>query len=245
MSRWITVVLGVAVLAASAMLASCESTQDKAKKVQAEGAAALAAAQQPLTIGKPNTDVKVVGATLLHDQYGDAVVVELRNTSKQPQVNFPIVVDVRDAKGKSVYKNDLPGLEPTLNHVPLIEPGQTFTWVNDQLSPTAPAKSAKVTVGASTANAPAKLPQIDVSTPKIEDDPSGTVAKGSITNKSQIDQTQLVVFAVARSGGKPVAAGRAVVKKLKGGKPFRFQLFFIGDPKGAQVDLTAPPTTFQ
>jgi hypothetical protein len=233
------------VLAASSLLTACESTQDKAKKNQAEGAALQAAAAQPLTIPKPNKDVKVLGTTLLHDQYGDAIAVELRNTSKEPQVNFPIIVDVHGANGKSLYKNDLAGLEPNLNHVPLIEPGQTFTWINDQLNADTPPKSAKVTVGESTGKAPAKLPQIDLSAAKVENDPSGIVAKGTVTNKSQIDQAGLVVFAVARSGGKIVAAGRAVVKKLKAGRPFRYQLFFIGDPKGAQVDVTAPPTTLQ
>jgi hypothetical protein len=233
------------VLAASSLLTACESTQDKAKKIQAEGAAQLAAAAQPLTIPKPSKDVKVLGTTLLHDQYGDAIAVELRNTSKQPQVDLPIIVDVRGANGKSLYKNDLAGLEPNLNHVPLIEPGQTFTWINDQLNADTPPKSAKVTVGESTGKAPAKLPQIDLSAAKVEHDPSGIVAKGTVTNKSQIDQEGLVVFAVARSGGKIVAAGRAVVKKLKAGRPFRYQLFFIGDPKGAQVDVTAPPTTLE
>jgi hypothetical protein len=171
-------------------------------------------------------------------------VVELKNTSNKPQVNFPIIADVRGANGKTVYTNSLPGLEPTLNHVPLIEPGQTFTWVNDQISPTAPAQSAKVKIGESTEPPPAKLPEMQLGKTTIEDDPSGIVAKGTVTNKSQVDQVQLVVFAVARSGSKVVAAGRAVVKKLKiGQKPFRYQLFFIGDPKGGQLDVTAPPTT--
>jgi predicted small secreted protein len=246
LSRWTALVLAAAVLAASLLLTACETTKDKAKKIQAAGAAQLAAASKPLTIPKPSKDVKVVGSTLLHDQYGDAVAVELRNTSNQPQVNFPIIVDVRGANGKTLYKNDLAGLEPNLNHVPLIEPGQTFTWVNDQLNADTPPKSVKVKVGESTGQAPAKLPQIDLNTPKVEADPSGIVAKGVVTNKSQVDQEGLVVFAVARSGGRIVAAGRAVVKKLKvHQKPFNYQLFFIGDPKGAQVEVTAPPTTLQ
>jgi hypothetical protein len=232
-------------LAASSLLTACESTQDKAKKVQAEAVAQLAAAAQPLTIPKQNKDVKVVSSTLLHDQYGDAIAVELRNTSKQAQVNFPIIVDVLGSNRKTVYENNLAGLEPNLNHVPLIEPGQTITWINDQLNIDAPAKSATVKVGESTGKAPAKVPQIDLGKTVVENDPDGIVAKGTVTNKSQIDQTSLVIFAVARSGGKIVAAGRAVVKKLKVGKPFHYQLFFIGDPKGAQLEVAAPPTTLQ
>jgi hypothetical protein len=232
------------VLAASSLLTACESTQDKAKKVQAQAAKELAIASKPLTIPKANKDVQVTGTTLLHDQYGDAVVVELKNTSNQPQVDLPIIVDVRGANGKTVYKNDQPGLEASLNHVPLIEPGQTFAWINDQLNVTAPAKSVKVKVGGSSGKAPTPLPQMDLGKVSVENDPDGIVAKGVVTNKSKIDQVNLVVFAVARSGGKIVAAGRAVVKKLKvHQKPFHYQLFFIGDPGGAPVDVVAPPTT--
>src|SRR5262249_62133520 len=108
-------------LAASALTA-CESTQDKAKALHAQ---AVANAPKPLTIPKPTKDVKVTGTTLLHDQIGDAIVVDLQNTTNQTPVNVPILADERDAKAKSVYENNTPGLDPTLNHVPLLKPGET------------------------------------------------------------------------------------------------------------------------
>ena len=244
MSRWRAIALGVAVLA-GAIVTGCQSTQDKAKVIQAQNANALAA-EHGISVTKPNPDVKVVGTTLLHDQYGDAIVVELRNESSQPQVNLPILVDVKDAKGKSVYRNDLPGLDPSLTHVPVLEPGETFDWVNDQLSPTGTPKSAKVTVGASKDKAPAKLPEIEVGNASLEDNPSGILARGNVTNKSQIDQLKLVVYAVARSGGKVVAAGRGQFKNLKaGGAPGHYNIFFIGDPRGGDVSVTAPPSVLQ
>ena len=227
------------------LLAGCQSTQDKAKEIQAKNATLLAS-EHGISVAKPSKDVKVVGSTLLHDQYGDAIVVELRNESNRPQVNLPILIDVRDAKGKSVYRNDLPGLDPALTHVPVIGPGETFDWVNDQLSPSGTPKSAKVTVGTSDEQAPARLPEIEVGNASLENNPSGVLAHGQVTNKSQIDQVKLVLYAVARYGGKVVAAGRGQFKNLRaGGKAGTYNVFFIGDPTGADVEVTAPPSVLQ
>jgi hypothetical protein len=40
-----------------------------------------------------------------------------------------------------------------------------------------------------------------------------------------------------------VAAGRAVLASLEAGGTTPFQIFFIGDPKGAQLQLSVPPTS--
>jgi hypothetical protein len=244
LSRWRPIVLAAAVLA-GLTLTACESTQDKAREVQAENARLLAS-EHGISVKKPFKNVKVLGTTLLQDQYGDAIVVEVRNESKQALVNMPILIDLRDAKGKSVYRNDLPGLDPALTHIPLLRPGESFDWVNDQLSPSGIPKTANVKVGPPRGTAPRQLPEIEVGPAKIEDNPSGILARGKITNKSQIDQVKLVVYAVARSGGEVVAAGRGQFKNLKaGGNPGDYNIFFIGDPGGGEVTVTAPPSVFQ
>jgi hypothetical protein len=240
--RWKLIVIAAAVLAGIALTA-CESTQDKATRLQEE---AIANAPKPLTIPKPNKDVKVLDTTLLHDQYGDAIAVEVKNESNQTLVNLPILVDVRNDKGKSVFRNDAPGASVALNHIPLLNPGATFTWVNDQLQPTAPAKSAKVSIGQPDGKAPTKLPELAISPPRIGHDISGTKVSGTVTNKSQIDQTQLTLFAVARQGGRIVAAGRGAIKKLKvGASPGNYVIFFIGNPEGADVSVEAPPVNLE
>jgi hypothetical protein len=237
---WRIIVLALAVLA-GVSLTACESSQDKARKLREQ---AVAAAPKPLVISHPYRDVKVLDSALLHDQYGDAIAVELKNESNKTLVDVPILVDLRDSKGKSVYKNDAAGSEPALNHVALMKPGETFTWVNDQLKPDRLAKSAKVTIGPPEGKAPAKLPELVVSTPRTSNDISGTKVSGTVTNKSQIDQTQLTLFAVARQGGRIVAAGRGAIKKLKvGAAPGSYVIFFIGNPAGADVTVEAPPVT--
>jgi hypothetical protein len=234
----------VAVLSASVVLTACESTQDKAKKLQAAGAAAQEA-QVSLTIAKPNEDVKVVSQTLLHDRYGDAIVLELRNESEQALVNVPILVDLTGPGGKTVAKNDIPGLDYSLNHVTALPPGETVTWVDDQLSASAAPKKAKVTVGQPEAPTPkGALPGIELSNPQIKSGTQGIQAHGTATNKSKIAQLKVPVYVVAEQGGTIVAAGRGVIKNLRVGRPADFNPFFIGDPKGADVTVSATPTTF-
>ena len=70
---------------------------------------------------------------MLSDVNGGAVAVELQNNSKQTLVGVPILIAVTDARGKTIFKNDTFGTEYALNHVPLMRPGETFTWVNDQV----------------------------------------------------------------------------------------------------------------
>ena len=239
MSRWPLALVPVALVGFA--LTGCQSTQDKARALEE---LAEEHAPKPLVIGKESRDIKVLDTTLLSDENGDAVVVTLKNEGKQTLINAPILVDLRAGK-KSVYTNDVPGLEVALNHVPLIKPGETVDWVNDQVDPISKPDDVKVTVGDPETPAPGELPDVEVSDAQTESTSLGPKAVGRVTNKSQIDQLQLVLFAVARSGDRVVAAGRGGVKKLKAGSPRPFSIFFIGDPAGADLTVTAPPTTFK
>lgn len=225
-------------------LPACQSTQDKAKEVQ-ERAAELIASQVPLEIPKPNRDVTVVGTTLISDENGSAVVVEARNTTRQTLVGLPILIDVRDQTGKRSFINDAFGTEFALQHIPLMKPGETVTWVHDQILTGGDPKSVKVTIGQPASTNPPSIPEIAVSPAKIAEDPIGIVARGTATNKSSLDQKDLVVFAVVRSGGEIVAAGRAGFKNLKAtGKPSNYNIYFFGDPTGGDVEIAAPPAVF-
>jgi hypothetical protein len=82
---------------------------------------------------------------------------------------------------------------------------------------------------------------------KLENDADGLYAIGVVKNLSKISQANMPIYAVARSGGKIVAAGRALIEKLDPEpqkKPTVFRIFFVGNPKGAQLDVRAYPSTF-
>jgi hypothetical protein len=230
------------VLLGALALGSCSSSQDKARAIRDQ---AQASAPKPLVISKPNKDLKVGDTTMLHDQNGDAIVVPVTNESANTLVGVPILVEIKDAKGTTIYKNSTPGIDYALNHIALIKPHETFYWVNDQL--TGQGKTTKVRVGQPEEKPPSgPLPEYTVSDPRFGTDFSGVKVSGTVRTDSKVDQSHLILFAVARQGNQIVAAGRGQIKKLKhSAKPSPYVIYFIGDPTGAAVTIQAPPTTFE
>lgn len=233
---------GLATLALGSLTA-CQSTQSRSAELEEKGEKTLLA-QSGLKIGKESTDVEILGADLLSDKNGSAVVVRLRNESDRNLVDVPISIEVRDAKGKSVYSNAIPGIEPALAAVPYIPAKGEVEWVNDQVLASGRPKSVEVKVGAEADSYPDPLPEIEVSAPKLTGDPvSGIEATGDVVNKTGEEQGRLLLYVVARSGGKVVAAGRGAIEHLKAStKPLHYDVFFIGDPSGAALEITAFPT---
>lgn len=223
-------------------LAACESTQDKSARLAKGGASPFK--EKGLTVTQQNRDVKVGRTTLLSDQNGTAAVVEIANNSKRTLTNVPLAINVVDGKGRSVFKNDAPGLEPSLTTVAALRPGERFMWVDDQVQPAGTPKRVKAQVGVEKGRATAALPKIELTPVKLQNDPtSGVNATGFVTNRSKLAQLKFTLFAVALKGSRVVAAGRGAVQRLKPGKRTPFHIFFIGDPRGAKLTIAAPPTT--
>jgi hypothetical protein len=81
---------------------------------------------------------------------------------------------------------------------------------------------------------------------RLSSDPvSGAEAVGLADNRSKVELRKLIVFAVARRGGRVVAAGRAQIPRLKAGKRAKFHAYLIGNPRGARVEVSAPPTSLR
>lgn len=232
----------VALAAVALVTTGCETTAQKSAKIGAE----LGPVKQEkgLEITAPNRDVEVVSSTVFSDVAGTAVVVEVRNSSDRDLADVPIAIDVRDAKGKSVYRNDLPGLETALVAIPCVPAHGRAVWVNDQVLATGKPADVEVTVGAGGTPFGGQVPKFTASEPKLEGDPySGVVAGGTVENESGEKNERLLIYAVARQGGKAVAAGRGAVEKIKAEpKPLPYNVYFIGDPRGADVEVTLYPT---
>jgi hypothetical protein len=234
--------VAVALAGVALVATGCQSTQEKSAQIGEE----LGPVKQEkgLKISKPSKDVEVVSSTVLSDAEGAAVVVEVKNTSDRDLAEVPIAIDVRDAKGRSVYANDLPGLEPALTSIPFIAAGEEATWVNDQVLATGKPESVKVTVGAGGTPYDGEVPEFSVSEPKLEGDPySGVVAGGNVENRSGETVDRLLLYAVARKGSEVAAAGRGAIERVKPEpKPLPYNVYFIGDPAGAEVEMTWFPT---
>lgn len=234
----------VACAAGAVGLSGCSSTTEKASKFADEGSKAFEA--KGLEVATVNASVAVKDTQIIRDANGTAAVITLRNTGTAALQDVPVALDVADRSGRSIWKNDAAGLETTLTSVPVLARGTTTTWINDQVLPsTGTAAAVKARVGAAEP-APGPLPKISVAPPELEGDPvDGVVARGELTNGSKVEQKDLVVYGLARKGGKVVAAGRAIVPRVRPGAKARYAIFFIGDPRGAALEVTAPPTTFK
>ena len=233
----------MAILVVAGALSGCESTVDRAKKADQQGSKAFE--RKGLEIGAANRDAEVTGTTVLHDANGAAVVIAVRNRGARLLTDVPIAIDVLDAKGAVVYRNDTPGLQASQRSIALLPPGKEVLWVNDQVVSTGgePAK-VRAKLGAAPASAKRSIADLDLSGVDLAGDAvSGLAASGVITNATGAEQRSVTISAVAEKAGRIVAAGRAIVPLLKPGAHTKFQTFFIGDPRGADLTLTAPPTT--
>jgi hypothetical protein len=233
------------VAAAAVALSACQTTQELSAQ-RAKSAKKLVA-EKGLTIGKANPDVAVRTTALLHDANGIAAVVELRNKGRNTQARLPVAISVTDAKGKALYRNNLAGLEDSLVSMALLERGQDAFWVNNQITATGKPAKVQATVGMSKGKLPAKVPSLTISGVRLSSDSGSVIAKGTIVNRSTVAQKRLTIFCVARRGSSIVAAGRAIVDTVPaaGGKPTPFTVFFIGNPKGAKLSFSAPPTVLE
>jgi hypothetical protein len=239
----VRVAAGALVVLAAAGLSACESTADKSAAIAARGLVAVKGGGT-LKI-TPNAEVHVERSAVVRGAGGSvAAAVQLRNAGARAQRDVPVLIDVRDAKGASVYRNDAVGLQPALQRLTLIGRTSSAWWVNDQVTPSAPPKSVRVKVGA--AKAVLAPPRVALSDVHFDGDSTGRYLTGTVVNRSRTALTGVLVFAVALKGKAVVAAGRALVAKLPAAgapKPTHFRLFFVGEPRGARLALTvAPPS---
>lgn len=242
MNAYPVAVLALSVLAVAG-LSACQSTKDKSAELEAQGSTALLS-EEGLEIEKRNPDVEVTSTAVLSGSEGsNAVVVDLHNDSDRNLTEVPILIEVTNGKGRSFYKNDIPGIEPALAAVPYIPAHGDAEWVHDQVLGVGRPKSVKVTVGTGGGTYSGEIPDIEVSQPRLKGDPvSGIAATGDVVNETGEDQRRLLLYVVARKGDEVVAAGRGAIEHLKPErKKLKYTIFFVGDPTGADLSLSEFP----
>jgi hypothetical protein len=224
-------------------LCGCQSTQERSAELQRKAKHDVLAAQSA-AVTKQSPSIEVLQSSVIHTSSASAVVVALRSTSTHALENAPIEVTVRDAHGNVLYQNNASGLEPSLTTVSLLEPGEETIWVDDQVTASGDPTSASALVGEGT-QASGSIPQLSVSGTHQSSEAAEATLSGSVVDHSRTAQQNLVVYAVARRAGKIVAAGRAVLPEVSPtGTNVPFQIYFVGDPSGAQIQTSAPATTF-
>jgi hypothetical protein len=234
----------VALALGALALSGCETTAEKSAKLERQAKRVTLQQEKGLTITRESSSIEVTEATVLHSSERAAAVVTLKNRSAHAQREVPIAIAVKDARGRTLFQNNEPGLEHALVSIPSIPAHETVVWVDDQL----PAGGQPASVGARVGQAPpvaGQLPQLAITRAKLSEDPaSGMIAEGTVANRSKVAQSGLVLFALARSAGRIVAAGRAVVPELAPGASAPFQASLVGDAYGASLQVFAPPASF-
>jgi hypothetical protein len=237
-----SVLWGLAAMSVALVCTGCESTAQRSAEIE-KHAKHEKLSLQGVSVTKESPNVEVTASTVVHSSEGTAVVVELRNTSSRAIENAQIEITVRDAKGSVLFQNNQPGAERALTTVSLLRPGKRTVWVDDQVQTTGAPASASARVGEGT-HASGSTPRMSVSGTHSTEEGGEAGTAGDVTNGSKVAQQHLVVYAVARKAGKIVAAGRAGIPEVAANATMPFQVYFIGDPKGAQIEASAPPTTF-
>ena len=241
-------VLALAALAALA-LGGCETTAEESAKLEKK--AKREQAEHPITTAKglsivhPSAKVRVLEVTVLHSAEGAAAAVTVTNTSTRPLREVPIAITVKSASGQTLYQNNAPGLEAALTRIAALPAHGTLTWVDDQVPATGGPVQVNAIVGeaspADGSSVGAPPPRMAVSGVHLIEAATGE-AGGTVRNASSTAQQRLVVFVIARRGGRVVAAGRALLPSVGAGASASFQTFLIGSPAGATLQASAPAT---
>jgi hypothetical protein len=243
--------LAVLLLVALA-LTGCESNQERSAKIekvrkpQEEAVVRrLAAERRALTITRVSTKLRVTGETILQGSEGSSTaVVTLRNLTATAMREVPIQIDVEDAAGKTIFTNDTPGASSGLSTVPLVGAHATATWIDDQVLAAGKPASVSAKLGEGTPVGGAAPSIAIVGAHQYVDPTNGPALEGTVVNRSNVAQQELIVDAVVQRAGKVLAAGRAVLPSAPVGSQSRFQLFFAGKPTGGTLEVSAPATSF-
>jgi hypothetical protein len=224
--------------------AGCKTTQQSNDRLEIRAKRTIEA-RTPIDVTRVNPDVKVVRAVLVRGKGGGAVVVTLVNTGSESATELPLEVGVKGDGGEEAL-NAGKTLGYAENHAPALEPGQETTWVFKTGEPLPAGDTAFAKIGAEPAD-PLTAPGDDL--PDLEAVMQGTPTGGSlsvkITNKSDIPQYDLGVYATAKKGRRFVVAGQATIEHIGSNEDKTVAVPLIGDPKDATVQLFITPTYFE
>lgn len=213
---------------AALVLTGCVTTQQTNERYKLRADRTLAS-RKPLRVHAPGTDASVGRITVLRGAHGGALVVELRNRTDRALSDLPISVGV----GRTVL-NARGGLNFFQTHVASIKPSAQVAWVFTTRRRIPHGRP--FAVAGNAARSPAALP--DISAEPARD---GALVR----NATDVPQYGLPVYALARRGGRYVAAGRATLQQLGTGDSATVPLRLIGARHGAQLELEALPTIFR
>jgi hypothetical protein len=231
----------VALVGIATAVSGCATTQDANKRASLQADRTLAS-RKALVLHGTDPNVQVVRTSVVPGKDGSAIVVVLRNRGDEPVSDLPIEVGQRGGDPLNAGRN-VPYFQ---SHAPAIAAGAETTWVYVTKEKIGPAP-AYARIGAPPALAPkaGDVPELEVSDAGSHDGNQGSSVVAEVSNGTGIPQYGVDVYAVARRGGRYVAAGRASLMHLGVDQKAELTLNLIGDAKGSRIQIYAPPTLFE
>jgi hypothetical protein len=234
------VALGCGVIAVGAT--GCESSEQESASIART--AQHSTAPSKLELGALSRDVRASDVTLIQGAESAAVAVHLTSTDSRALADVPIAINVRSASGSLLYTNETAGLEAPLQHMQLLPGGGGGWWVDNQVLGVKGKARVHVSVGTAGSSPAKSVPQVSASGFKVENQSGEHVLTGVLSNHSTAAQSKLPVYAVALKGATVTAAGSGVVESVPAGaSKVPFQIFLVGNPAGAHLDVTVAPAT--
>jgi hypothetical protein len=224
----------------------CVTTQQRNTRAKLR-ATRLLAGRGPLIVTRPSLDVRVDGVAVLRGAGGTAIVVRLTNVSGGTLTDLPISVGVV-ARGRRTYLNRRAGLEYFQRHVAAIRGRGRVTWVFTTRRPVGARGRPFALVGAPAVppvSHAGTLPGLVASALATPAATRPGLVRVRVRNPTQVPQYGLVVYALARSGGRYVAAGRATLAELGTNSAATVELKLVGSPRREPLELEVLPTIFQ
>ena len=230
----------LALFALALLFPGCRSNEERSAELERKALAENKGhgTNQSLSVKKLSRYVHVTEAVVLHGKEADAVAITVRNDGSTALSEMPIEFTIYGPGNKQLYTNAGGGLSKSLESIPTVPAHGKLTWVDDQVTSTAAATRVVTKVGE---GRPSSAAPIAVSGVRVTSEAGSQAIESSLTSPGPSTYHELVVFAVARSGGKVVAAGRALVETLPPHKKTAApQIFPAGSLNGAAVSVTAP-----
>jgi hypothetical protein len=235
------ITLGAAL--AALPLSGCVTSQDRNGWAQLR-AERILAGRKPSLVTVPSPDVTVGAVRAVRSKHAVAFVVELRNTSSRTLTDLPITVGVRRRGGAKTYLNRRSAGDYFLNHVASLAPEAELSWVF-RTKRVADARGEPFALVGAPAHPPLSearaLPRIEVE----ETGDRGDAIAVRARNPTKVTQYGLQLYAVARRGGRTVAAGRTTVDTLNADDNTDATIRLVGTAQGATLAVVAVPTIFE
>ena len=228
--------------AVALLLCGCVSTQQKAAWAHVENARIIAS-QRAIVVHRAGREARVLRVAMVREGARLVIAVRLRNVTGHDLNDLPISVGLISGHRRT-YLNRAAGIAYFTTHVAVIGARRTVTWVYAAGRRRPIAGGPFALVGPEPRVPPTaarRIPDVRVSRVRAT---AGRL-RVTVTNRSSIPQSPVVVYATSGDRGRLSAAGEATVATLPNGRSATVSLALIGARHHPHLTLEALPTIFQ